>query len=217
MRVVILVIANLIMLSIAQAASFDCSKSKTRIEKMICDSPDLRSLDAHLYEAYLSALRKGKNPNDIKIFQRQWLKEVRDRCQSIECLQSVYHKQTVILEAEIVYEMCGIDDLRYCSAERRNEMESRVGDLSKLIQGGVNSGDRGKFILLQSSWRQRVKCYCDQKTEEDWGAGTGSSNYYVSCEREKMEERRNELLEILAGKQGITFGENSLPVCVMQE
>jgi uncharacterized protein YecT (DUF1311 family) len=67
-----------------EAASFDCKRAKTDIEKEICFLPELSTLDgkiAGLYAASLAAL-KEVNPGQVARFQkdqRAWL-ATRDNC-----------------------------------------------------------------------------------------------------------------------------------------
>jgi uncharacterized protein len=62
----------------ARAASFDCKRAKTEIEKEICGLPELSALDgkiAQLYAASLAALKQA-NPGQIARLQKDqiaWL------------------------------------------------------------------------------------------------------------------------------------------------
>jgi len=59
------------------AASFNCNKASTKVEKMICADPDLSEADEQLAEAYRN-LRKALPKSEralLKRDQRQWLKE----------------------------------------------------------------------------------------------------------------------------------------------
>ncbi len=44
----------------AQAASFDCGKAKTRVEKLICANAELSKLDEQLSREYKAALERSK-------------------------------------------------------------------------------------------------------------------------------------------------------------
>ena len=59
------------------AASFNCNKASTKVEKMICADPELSEADEQLAEAYRN-LRKALPKSEralLKRDQRQWLKE----------------------------------------------------------------------------------------------------------------------------------------------
>lgn len=79
----------LILVSPAQAASFDCGKATSKIEKLICGDDELSKIDETLSEAYLQALKKSEDKQKATKYQRQWLKEVRNTCQDAECIKNV--------------------------------------------------------------------------------------------------------------------------------
>lgn len=70
-------------------ASFDCNKASSRIEKLICSSPDAGDADARLAVAYSSARAKASDPAALKADQRKWMKDERDACSDAECLVKV--------------------------------------------------------------------------------------------------------------------------------
>lgn len=84
------ILVNLILLTtLAKAASFDCRKASTSVEKIICSSPSLSKLDSELSEIYKEAV--GKEPS-IKRDQIDWLRE-RNKCQNESCLESAYNER----------------------------------------------------------------------------------------------------------------------------
>jgi len=76
-------------ISMTHAASFDCAKSTTNVEKLICEDRELSYLDEKLNLIYKAALRKSLQIEDAKQKQRKWLAE-RDTCQNSECLRRTY-------------------------------------------------------------------------------------------------------------------------------
>ena len=66
----------------AQAASFDCKKAQSKMEKAICDNPKISKLDEELAENYQAA--KSKLSADAqKILltgQRSWVKFLSASC-----------------------------------------------------------------------------------------------------------------------------------------
>ncbi len=73
-----------------QAASFDCAKAATKIEKLICGDVGLSKLDEDLNKTYLKILERNDVKQQAVRNQRQWLKDIRNICQSIECLNNAY-------------------------------------------------------------------------------------------------------------------------------
>lgn len=80
------------------AASFDCNKASTFIEKAICKDAELSTLDSELMGSYKLALEKSGNPNDLKEGQKSWLKNVRNVCQDSTCLKKVYQERISTLK-----------------------------------------------------------------------------------------------------------------------
>jgi uncharacterized protein YecT (DUF1311 family) len=76
-------------LSAAQAASFDCAKASTKVEKLICADAELSKLDEELAAAYKAALQDEKRADAIGQTQKQWMKE-RNGCADAGCVQSAY-------------------------------------------------------------------------------------------------------------------------------
>ena len=65
----------------AGAASFDCAKAGTALEKAICANPKLSALDDELAGAYRAALSRLGEPGAaiLRTGQRRWLKELGQR------------------------------------------------------------------------------------------------------------------------------------------
>lgn len=74
----------------ANAASYDCSKKLTAIEKMICSDSQLSKLDSELAIVYNKARIGSPNGDALKAGQVHWIKAVRNNCRDIECLRNAY-------------------------------------------------------------------------------------------------------------------------------
>jgi len=61
--------------SLAAAASFDCAKARTKVEKLICKDPQLSRQDEDLAKAYGEALKAwdGKIAAYVRMSQRGWM------------------------------------------------------------------------------------------------------------------------------------------------
>jgi len=75
-----------------QAASFDCGKAGTKVEKLICVDQELSKLDEELAVSYADAL-KSTDPASLKAEQKAWIK-VRNRCVDVACIQKAYRQRT---------------------------------------------------------------------------------------------------------------------------
>jgi len=70
--------------------SFTCAKGNNEVESMICAESDLARLDVEMAGAYKAALARTNAPQDVKKSQAAWLTEIRDRCDTIQCIREAY-------------------------------------------------------------------------------------------------------------------------------
>ncbi len=78
-------------------ASFDCAKASTRIEKMICADGEAADLDGQVARAYRQALANAESQDAVKVGQRAWLTNDRNKCADASCLRDVYKKRLAVL------------------------------------------------------------------------------------------------------------------------
>lgn len=73
------------------AASFDCAKARSYVEKTICKDEELSRLDDALAERYNAALSNSTDPErkKLRVEQLRWLKR-RDSCSIRRCIQDYY-------------------------------------------------------------------------------------------------------------------------------
>jgi uncharacterized protein YecT (DUF1311 family) len=85
-----------------EEASFDCSKAQSKVEHMICSSPDLSNMDDAMAFSYLIASAESKSADMRQLAQQQsaWLKE-RDSCKNETCVKDQYEKQVQKLDAKV--------------------------------------------------------------------------------------------------------------------
>jgi uncharacterized protein len=72
------------------AASFDCSKATSEVEKLICGNDDLSRLDEYLHKAYLKALKRPDIKQQTIEGQKLWLKNNRNACRDAKCIRKAY-------------------------------------------------------------------------------------------------------------------------------
>jgi len=80
---------SLILMSSAQAASFDCAKASSFVEKAICSDKRLSSMDDQLARLYKAARAAATNTSALETEQKSWLSS-RDRCTNTACLKKTY-------------------------------------------------------------------------------------------------------------------------------
>ncbi len=82
--------AIILLPSIIFAASFDCSKATSEVEKLICGNDDLSRLDESLHKAFLKALKRPDIKEQTIESQKQWLKNQRNACRDAQCIRKAY-------------------------------------------------------------------------------------------------------------------------------
>lgn len=83
----------------AFAASFDCSKAKSEIEKLICKDTETSVLDEKLQQAYKAAqaATDASGKKALTDEQRHWITYTRDLCADEACLQQAYTARIAVL------------------------------------------------------------------------------------------------------------------------
>lgn len=90
-----LVLFSLIACSTSYAASFDCEKANSSVEKMICSDYKLSRLDDFLSGNYKVAMNSEMPDNiksRIKKSQLNWL-DKRNECTDAQCIKTMYSKR----------------------------------------------------------------------------------------------------------------------------
>ena len=75
----------------ADGPSFDCARVTSKVNKLICASPELSALDRQLADHYRALT--GQPGIDVATLQREevrWLHEVRDPCPDAACIAQAY-------------------------------------------------------------------------------------------------------------------------------
>jgi uncharacterized protein len=73
----------------AWAATFDCNKASTFVEKAICSDSRLTRMDDQLGRLYKDALAASSNSAALKTEQKAWLSS-RDQCKDSDCIMKAY-------------------------------------------------------------------------------------------------------------------------------
>lgn len=73
----------------SQAASFDCTKASSKIEKIICTDKYLSKMDEDLAAAYKRGQQNDKQADFLRREQMVWLKG-RNNCTDAACVRCFY-------------------------------------------------------------------------------------------------------------------------------
>jgi len=101
-RLLLIVLGGLTLSFAAHAASFDCGKAQSTVEKMVCTDAELSRLDEEIAKVYGEVLKKFPDEALLKKQQRGWLK-ARNRCKDISCLSDYYRGRLAELNEANVF------------------------------------------------------------------------------------------------------------------
>ena len=73
--------------------SFDCLKSNSGQDRLVCNNKNLSELDVQLSVLYSKARSKTAEKDTLKQEQLQWYKYQRNACSDIECLSNAYQSR----------------------------------------------------------------------------------------------------------------------------
>jgi len=90
------VLLDLVLIPSTRAASFDCAKASTFVEKAICTDKQLSSLDDQLAGLYKAARAANVNAATVEADQKVWLSS-RDQCIDAACLKKAYADRIAVL------------------------------------------------------------------------------------------------------------------------
>lgn len=98
------VLLSLGSLPLSHAASFDCSKASSVVEKSICDNEELSALDERLSLLYRE--KYELDPNAQKKEQTLWLSE-RNKCLDVGCIKESYNNRISQLSGNVDLPLSG--------------------------------------------------------------------------------------------------------------
>lgn len=147
MKRTIWTVAMLTLPTMALAASFDCTKGSTKVEKLICSSKELSSLDDGLEDAYKNLLKRIF-PESRKEYlieeQRRWIKGIRNGCQDEKCLSEAYDIRIKFLSRV----QAGVEEI---NSSDTFELETDPKDIESIRRDFQSAlADRGITTRLQT-------------------------------------------------------------------
>jgi uncharacterized protein len=199
------------------AASFDCTKASTKVEKSICSNYDLGYLDFNIGSFYQKLI---ENPNlkfyveELRKSQREWLVKRNSSCEASTdiqgCLNEIYFNRLISLTEKYIgysglafYEFaCDMggnqSELNACA---RREYDLSVEFYSRTLNRVLKepfSNDYGpsKEAIIKSaeSWQQYVERHCS--ILQSWGGSMAPMQKHL-CLMKKYKERTLEVATYL--------------------
>lgn len=89
MKRLLIIFAGLVLVVSARAASFDCAKAGTKVERLICADPEISKLDDGLAASYKAALQNQSQAEEIRQSEKLWIL-LRNDCTDAGCIKKSY-------------------------------------------------------------------------------------------------------------------------------
>lgn len=191
------------------AASFDCGKAQTLVEKAICQNPSLSALDVELAAVYQTALQSLPDKPALREQQRQWLLNTRNPCQNETCLKRAYQQRIDTLRTlmyphlernkeglSLRYERCmqqteGVDHaMRACDYEETDFQEWRMQRAYQQLRKHLDQAQTASLQEVQELWRRYRDTHCYFLLQIDHGtlAQAMASNCVMNLTKERTAE-----------------------------
>lgn len=215
-----IVLPLMVIASIAKGASFDCKKASNKAERLICSERQLSELDETLSRSFSKVLKEFKNVDSVRKQQRRWLAEVRDRCETVQCLKTIYEKRIVQLSntrtfsPDVCLELPSTPTIGYCLGSQLEDERQHIDNMLDVF--GISKNLTAEQITTlknkQERWRKILLCQCYEEADRIYGQGTGWSGAVGECELRETKVRTNEISN-LSSLATLDDGENSSLSC----
>lgn len=135
--------------NVSFAAGFDCRKATSSVENMICNDEELNSLDDSNTNLYyeVKKLRPG-----IAVDQKDWLKNIRNKCADKLCLVKTYSERNKQLESQLNVGAKPNAPV----VDSKEKIVAQVQELTKTIQGNVENNAPNENIETQNSTQESI-------------------------------------------------------------
>ena len=123
----------------ADAASFDCAKARSKVEKAICKDAELGKLDEQLSVAYKTALDNHPLPKYVRARQKDWLTNIQgcDAKEFVACLRKAYvERLEQLIVPKDIQVFANTQDFDYSAGDAVVEIVPRPGSVRFSVWGG---------------------------------------------------------------------------------
>lgn len=152
------------------AASFDCAKATTKIEHMICTTPELSKLDNGLSKLYRNARNIEFDASDVVRAQRAWMKS-RDSCEHAVCLSRLYKERIDALRSRLITRVSAPSEAdlnRFCLALQTKHSSTFDFRSDEAFQFDVDNN--GSLDNVSAGWEgtahHQAPIYSDEQNQE---------------------------------------------------
>ncbi len=162
-----------------QAASFDCAKAQSKVEKLICADAELSKLDEDLAAAYVAAIKDAGNAG-VRQTQKQWAAQ-RNSCTEVVCVKDAYVKRIAELLSDKPsgYRMLQGQGYTLCETMFKRMNEELAGKPNGPMCGyeilrsipGVRAPNWVKLDLQEHKELYKRYALARRLNDKDWEAG----------------------------------------------
>ncbi|HET7865187.1 MAG TPA: lysozyme inhibitor LprI family protein [Burkholderiaceae bacterium] len=176
----------------AQAASFDCTKSKTGVEQKICADRELSDLDERLAEVYEFELA-GADAAPIRAAQKAWL-DARNRCRDNACIRQRYEERIPALLCEGRSTGSAIGSSQ-CAYFQTRLAERQLAPLQEKFASQVAAASNNKpyaeevLVAEEKAWRAYRDARCALHGEREGGSDGWKNAWGGLCILEETQKR----------------------------
>lgn len=179
--------------SAAHAASFDCKKAGTKVEKMICADKQLSRLDEELAD-YYSADDAGVT-DATRQAQRAWAAK-RNACTTAACVETQYHLRISVLACASNGPNAGSRQAAIaCEDHKLSILDKELDEVERThiddIATNSHSPDsmRDFAVAEAKAWRAYRKARCQLAGSREGDGGTWQAFWVAGCEVGMTETR----------------------------
>jgi uncharacterized protein YecT (DUF1311 family) len=176
----------------SQAASFDCEKAATEVEKTVCSNSELSRLDEALDQAY-SAAHAGAGKERMRATQLRWIAQ-RNACKVQECIRNAYLARLEALEMTLPTKADPWEATKFIWKDGHHRF--------RLMRGRGTDVCEAYMAMLRGTYFKRPP-YCDRPEPTDVPG-------FTPLERVALDA--NSVLAIAAVEQQFMSGEMDLGV-----
>jgi uncharacterized protein YecT (DUF1311 family) len=178
-----------------KAASFDCARANTSVEKAICSTETLGELDKALAELYAAEVERESESARVKTAQRNWLAK-RNACTTNSCIEQSYELRL----AEMYCDGKGIGSGSGYGAAQCSHYSLQLANrelipleqlwIASLLKDSNNANYLTEtFNAENKAWRDYRRASCRLYGATEGGIDIWKTAFAIGCEHSETQKR----------------------------
>ena len=139
----------LVLASPAGAASFDCAAVRTAAERLVCSDPALGEADKRAAALFHEHLARSPTPVSDRLYQRAWLRDVRDKAIGAASMRQAYDARIAELRQQVAADQAASRELDAATVARSCVRMPDIPAGSCTMQSGTVAGAPGPALSYQ--------------------------------------------------------------------